>query len=134
MVLGRSASQNQPQIPEWGIFGAWVCSKLSHSLNPDHGGLQDTPPQHFLSLLGDYGGDKGPYKCGPIGNGSFRIDANHELILQPGARIKPGSEEASLLLGGGWRNKAAHEVRVSGCFAVRAPSVENRELSDLEGT
>ena len=75
-----------------------------------HGGAQETPPQHFSTLNGEYPGGDPPFKCAPLGNGSFSVDDNHRLVLEAGATLKPGSEDATNMLHGGWRNEIAREV------------------------
>ena len=72
---------------------------------------QETPPQHFLTTVGEFGGGDPPFQCGPMGNGSFSVDAAHQLVLNEGATLQAGSPEAEQQLRGGWRNKIAREVR-----------------------
>ena len=61
--------------------------------------------------MGEYGGGDPPFQCGPMGNGSFGVDAGHQLVLNEGATLQAGSPEAEQQLRGGWRNKIAREVR-----------------------
>ncbi len=69
---------------------------------------QETPPQHFMTPRGDYHGGKPPFRCRPVGNGSFGVTRDHALEVVPGSGVEP--DVAEWVLQHGWRNNGAQEA------------------------
>ncbi len=78
---------------------------------------QETPPQHFTTPRGDFHGGKPPFRCRPIGNGSFSVTRDHALEVVPGSSVEP--DVAEWVLQHGWRNSGAQEAGLCTCLQLR---------------